>query len=72
MAGGREWKESAKAGGGALLGLAFGTLGKIVCCVVMIGVFCFSFVMNELEQKPQSVPPGTSVAVIEFEGGSFK
>ena len=61
MAGGREWKESAKAGGGALLGLAFGTLGKVVCCVVMIAVFSFSFVMNELERNgPNAAPAAAS------------
>ena len=46
FAAGREWRESAKAGGGALLGLALGTLGKVVCCVVMIGVFTLSVMLN--------------------------
>jgi uncharacterized protein YqgC (DUF456 family) len=41
-AAGREWRESAKAGGGALLGLVFGAIGRIGCCVVMIAIFVFS------------------------------
>jgi uncharacterized protein len=46
LAAGRQWRESLNAGGGALLGLALGTLGKIVCCVVMIGIFSFSVLLN--------------------------
>jgi uncharacterized protein YqgC (DUF456 family) len=43
---GREWRESAKAGAGALLGMLLGTLGRIVCCVLMIAVFSVSVLWN--------------------------
>lgn len=62
MAGGREWKESAKAGGGALLGLAFGTLGKVVCCVVMIAVFSFSTVLNAVDTQTDPEVPASVAA----------
>lgn len=37
--GGREWRESAKAGAGATLGLFVGALGKLACSVGMILLF---------------------------------
>lgn len=43
---GREWRESAKAGAGALLGMVLGTLGRVVCCVLMIAVFTLSVLWN--------------------------
>jgi hypothetical protein len=39
MAGGRDWKESSRAGLGALLGLLAGALGKLACCLAMMGLF---------------------------------
>lgn len=39
MAGGRELKEASKAGLGAFLGLVAGVVGKVACCVAMIGLF---------------------------------
>ena len=38
---GREARESAKAGVGAVLGLALGVVGKLVCSVVMFALFAF-------------------------------
>ena len=38
---GREARESAKAGVGAVLGLALGVVGKLVCSVVMFALFSF-------------------------------
>lgn len=38
-AGGREWRDSAKAGVGASLGLLAGALGKLACAVAMILLF---------------------------------
>jgi uncharacterized protein len=43
---GREWRESAKAGAGALLGMLIGTVGRVVCCVLMIAVFSLSVIWN--------------------------
>ena len=39
LAGGRELKEASKAGLGAFLGLVAGVVGKVACCVAMIGLF---------------------------------
>ena len=39
---GREARESAKAGVGAVLGLALGVLGKLICSVVMFALFAFA------------------------------
>jgi len=39
LAGGREWKEASRAGVGATLGLLAGTIGKLFCCLAMIGLF---------------------------------
>ena len=39
MLGGREWREAGKAGVGATLGVLAGTLGKLACCLAMIGIF---------------------------------
>ena len=38
---GREARESAKAGVGAVLGLALGVVGKLVCSVAMFALFSF-------------------------------
>jgi uncharacterized protein YqgC (DUF456 family) len=43
---GREWRESAKAGAGAFLGMLLGTVGRVVCCVLMIAVFSLSVLWN--------------------------
>lgn len=37
--GGREWRESAKAGVGATLGLLVGAMGKLACAVSMVMLF---------------------------------
>lgn len=39
MLGGRELKDAARAGVGALLGLLAGAVGKMACCVAMTGIF---------------------------------
>ena len=52
MTGGREWKPAARAGLGAVIGLFFGALGKLACCVAMMGLFAFSVVMQTLHHKP--------------------
>ncbi len=46
--GGREWKQAARAGLGAVIGLFVGALGKLACCAAMIGLFAFSVVMQSL------------------------
>ena len=39
MAGGRKFRESSRAGIGATLGLLAGSLGKVFCCLAMMGLF---------------------------------
>jgi len=51
MMGGREWKQAARAGLGAVIGLFVGALGKLACCVAMMGLFAFSVVMQSLHQS---------------------
>lgn len=63
MAGGRQWKESAQAGAGAFLGLLLGAVGKIVCCVIMIGVFAFSSSFNLLQ--PASSPVQAAASTLQ-------
>lgn len=46
LIGGREWKESARAGVGAMVGFFLGALGKVICCAAMIGIFFISAVWN--------------------------
>ena len=36
---GRHWRDAGKAGVGAVLGLVAGTVGKVACCIAMIGLF---------------------------------
>ena len=51
LMGGREWKPAARAGLGAVIGLFVGALGKMACCVAMMGLFAFSVVAQSLQQK---------------------
>ena len=46
MFGGREWREASRAGLGATLGLFAGAVGKLACCLAMIGVFVASVVWH--------------------------
>lgn len=55
IVGGRDWRESARAGAGAMLGLLLGTLGRVGCCVVMIAIFYLSALTH-------TTRPGTQLA----------
>ena len=46
--GGRGWKESSKAGLGATIGLLAGAVGKVACCVAMLGMFALNVVYRSL------------------------
>jgi uncharacterized protein YqgC (DUF456 family) len=48
MAGGRETREAVRAGAGATLGLFAGALGKLACCVAMIGLFVINVLYRSL------------------------
>ena len=55
---GREARESAKAGFGAVLGLALGVLGKLICSVVMMALFAFAAWPNN-EKQLETMQPNT-------------
>ncbi len=42
LAGGRKLRDSARAGLGAALGLIVGTIGRMACCIAMIGLFAIN------------------------------
>jgi uncharacterized protein YqgC (DUF456 family) len=46
--GGREWKESSKAGLGATIGLLAGAAGKVACCVAMMGLFAMNVIYRSM------------------------
>src|SRR5438552_18176447 len=50
MVGGREWKEAARAGLGAVIGLFVGALGKLACSTAMMGLFAFSVIARSLNR----------------------
>ena len=45
---GRTWKDSGRAGVGATLGLLAGALGKLSCCVAMMGLFTVNVIYRSL------------------------
>jgi len=49
MAGGRQWREASRAGAGATLGLLAGTLGKLTCCLIMMGLFTANVLYRTLQ-----------------------
>jgi uncharacterized protein YqgC (DUF456 family) len=50
--GGRPFREAAKAGLGALLGLLAGAVGKFACCLLMMAMFTVSVVLRAHAQAP--------------------
>lgn len=48
MLGGREWREAGKAGLGAAIGVVAGTVGKVACCLGMIGMFALNVLWRRL------------------------
>ena len=48
LAGGRPWQESGRAGVGATLGLLAGAIGKVACCVAMMGLFAVNVIYRSL------------------------
>ena len=51
LIGGREFKPSMKAGLGATLGLFAGAMGKLLCCLAMLGLFSVSVIWNSLHPQ---------------------
>ena len=56
MIGGREFKDATRAGLGAMIGLLAGSLGKLAGCIAMIGIFCYSVVLNTMEPAEPTDP----------------
>ena len=48
MVGGRSFKDSSRAGVGAVIGLLAGALGKLACCVAMMGLFLLNVLYRSL------------------------
>jgi hypothetical protein len=48
LAGGRAFPESSRAGLGATLGLLAGAIGKVACCLAMMGLFVINVVYRSL------------------------
>jgi len=48
LAGGRAFPESSRAGLGATLGLLAGAIGKVACCMAMMGLFVVNVVYRTL------------------------
>lgn len=56
MAGGREPKEASRAGLGATIGLLAGAIGKVACCLAMMGVFTVNVIYRSLQTPlPQNI-----------------
>ena len=65
---GREARESAKAGVGAVIGMALGVLGKLICSVVMFALFAFAAWPNA-DSLPVAPEPETPAVVEAPVGG---
>jgi hypothetical protein len=48
MLGDKEFKQAAKAGGGAVIGLALGAIGKSALCVIMIALFATNVIFRSV------------------------
>ena len=48
LAGGRTFKDSSRAGVGATLGLLAGAIGKLFCCLAMMGLFSADVIYRSL------------------------
>jgi uncharacterized protein YqgC (DUF456 family) len=65
---GREARESAKAGVGAVLGMALGVLGKLVCSVVMFALFAFAAWPSAKPLPTAPTPPAIVAPATETPG----
>lgn len=57
LAGGRDFKDSSRAGLGAMLGLLVGAIGKLACCLAMMGLFTVNVVVRSLNQPTAEILP---------------
>jgi hypothetical protein len=54
---GRKAPEAAKAGVGAVIGMALGVVGKLVCSVVMVSLFASAAWPNASDLRVAPTPP---------------
>jgi uncharacterized protein len=64
MMGGRPLPEATRAGVGAVLGMLFGAVGKIACCIAMMLLFTFSVVTSGGEGSSPEAVPGAAAALV--------
>lgn len=57
MIGGRKFKEAGRAGLGAFIGMIAGAFGKVICSLVMIGLFTFNVLWPDQEPGLKPVSP---------------
>ena len=57
MIGDKEFKEAARAGAGAVVGLLLGVVGIFVICVIMIALFATNVVYRSVNASPGDSPP---------------
>ena len=62
---GREARESAKAGVGAVLGLALGVVGKLICSVVMFALFAYAAWPSANSLPAAPTPPAVEAPAAE-------
>jgi uncharacterized protein YqgC (DUF456 family) len=48
LAGGRQWQDASRAGVGATLGLLAGAVGKLACCIAMMGLFAMNVIYRSV------------------------
>ena len=57
LMGGRPWLEATRAGAGAVLGLLFGAVGKIACCIAMMMLFTTSVIIRSTAEPGSGKSP---------------
>ena len=55
LLGGRKFNEAGKAGLGAFIGIVAGAFGKVICSLVMVGLFTFNVIWPDKEPGLQPV-----------------
>jgi len=61
LLGGRKFNEAGRAGVGAFIGIIAGAFGKVICSLVMVGLFTFNVVWPDKKPGLHPVTPAVSV-----------
>ena len=62
MFGDKEFKQAAKAGAGAVIGLLLGVVGKFVICVIMITLFATNAIIRSINSTTENPPQVQAVS----------